>query len=168
MDASETSDWLERDTAYANHGHGWCLEYLSVTSSLVTRGFCRPHDEHSNGIFDTKVVEADLTVVYLRQKRQYLHEATYSAISTDESTWRTLLETFNVLPSFIEILHSNNGGSLKHITYAPAKDSGKSDSNIESIPLAFHVGYKLAIGAMTRRQYTAESTSLLVGPLSWC
>lgn len=146
MDAESIAKLLEEDTLYANEEHPWCLDYACVTDSTLYHRQTQANDCHETGIFSAKVLNSRLTLVHIRQRRLYLKGDTTSAISVDTLMWLALLKRFEILPSFVELLHDNNGCTLAHISYE--QTTGREDrpgpmAPNERTPDAFHVGYKM-------------------------
>ena len=150
MDATHISDLLFMDTQFTNEYFPWFLEYACSNDNFAIRQ-THADDAHETGIFRKSVLDSRLTIVHVGQERLYSEGGTASRISLDAPTWTAMLEQFNVLPNFLELLHNNQGGSLAYISYdrpdmlpqpSPHVDKVHSDK-----PQAFHVGYKVGSAA---------------------
>ena len=64
--------------------------------------------------------------VFVRQARIYLPNKTYSKFYLDEQMWRNILLHGDVLPSFLEILHTNNSANVSHIWHFSGNERPES------------------------------------------
>ena len=103
------------------------------TVSLDTRLQVRP-----DGIASTKIF-------FIPQKRQYRHHHSTNKIHLHSQVWEEVLDRLSVLPSFLELLHSNNGGMSCHISYCGKNGTGSDcgSSCTEDSISAFHIGIKI-------------------------
>lgn len=130
---------LTKETEYTNHILPWNISRLDMKD-----GHCRTQDtayeaKGAQRLISEPVPNGTTTVLYVRQKRMLYHSRTTSAIGLDAPSWLGLLERFEVIPSFLEVLHDNNGASSCYVTgdtVNPPK-SGAITAN------AFHVAYKI-------------------------
>lgn len=139
MDANHLTRLMKEDTSYAkSYGHCYLPWYMAYTYLRGTEGKkynVLENEDHARGVFGPFVLDSKFTIVHVRQKRQYLTGRTTCALSIDESMWAAVLDRFEILPTFLELLHSNNGGTLVQTSYADF------DAGVE--PAAFHIGYKM-------------------------
>ena len=163
MNSAAILKLLQDDTCYFHEESSWSLDYTYTTPSGPVHCNTQASDDHDNGIFAPSVLQSSLTVVQIRQKRIYLQQGTYCGISVSLDTWKQILQRFDVLPNFLEVLHSNNGGSLSWTSYA-------EDSKGAQQPVAFHAGYKMGdwandeIAVYIRRDLqTGQSFVLIMG-----
>ena len=105
-----------------------------VPSQSFFEGLTRQHEATPGGI----------TVLFIPQKRIFLHEDTKCRIDTDIDTWLGVLQHAQIPPNAVELLHENNGGYWEHTSYCGdnSKQSctGASDQNSRC---AYHVCVKL-------------------------
>ena len=141
MDSDHIEHIMNTDTSYANDEHPVNMVYTSLQDGRAKT--FRPSDirSHHDGIFQQAVLGSPMTVIYICQTRLYLKWNTFNAIALTKTTWRSLLARFDILPSFIELLHNNNGGSLIHATPWSSTDQ-TSVSEYNSVE-TFHLGYKM-------------------------
>ncbi|KAE9365800.1 hypothetical protein N431DRAFT_516616 [Stipitochalara longipes BDJ] len=137
---------------------------------------CLSHDVASDSQAAQQIVagvapEGATTVIYVRQKRLLFHQRTINAIALDSQTWLNLLERFNVMPSFLELVHENNGGNFCYVSY----DEGRAGTIATANKASFHVAYKIGgwgdhETAVYARHDMATNSSfvLVVGLLSNC
>lgn len=163
MDASASLKLLEKDTSYLPRAWKWRLDYTYIVNGRAVHCSTKAEDDRRSGIFSGPISGSRLTVVHIRQKRHYLSRDTVSAISIDPATWFNVLQHFQVLPNFLELLHSNNGATLAWISYS---EHGKGVRE----PIAFHVGYKMGdwandeVAVYARRDLqTGRSFVLILG-----
>ena len=145
MDAENVHRFLAVDTTYANSSFPWYLVYTYIACERAETRRPRADDDHADGIFGSAMLESPLTVIHVRQKRVYMPRETVVAISLDEITWRTLLARYSILPSFLDLLHSNDGGTLAYTTFR-SESSGQDQNAItqhQPIIDAMHMGYKM-------------------------
>jgi hypothetical protein len=136
MNAGQITTLLDEDTRFAPEHFAWDVRYCYISNDSVVKHRAALTDDHYNGIFSDHMLKSHMSVVYIRQKRLYLQNDSLSAVSVDRAMWTRILQYFEVLPSFLELLHSNNGGSLAFTTYS-------SPTGGSWTPIAFHVGYKI-------------------------
>lgn len=144
MDAANIRALTIDDTEYAEAKwpHAQCPWYLACVYFAESSSKCLKREYLAENQFDpasfsADVAESPVTVIYIRQKRRYYPQGTRSLKSVDRGTWLRVLQHFDVLPSFVELVHSNNGGTLCQTTHG-------NESNTSDKPSAFHVGYKKA------------------------
>lgn len=170
MDAVQISTLLTEDTMYADSGGHWHLEYLFVSEDQVYRHQTAMGDSHDEGIFSQQVAEAPMVIIYVRQTRKYLSHDTASSLWVDKPTWMALLNRTEVLPSFVELLHSNNGETLQvsQPGFNLKEGSDVSSASDMQEPEVFHVGYKLSTwqfneaAVYARRDLTTGRSFVLV------
>lgn len=106
--------------------HGECLahETLDSTSEIRTA-------------LGKAVPSGSTTVIYVRQTRIYVPRGTASAIALDSVIWLKVLEHFEVLTGFVELMHDISGGTLHALSQAETPENGGVDAT------AFHVAYKI-------------------------
>lgn len=146
IDPDRIQEILAQDTLYAQTDMQWYLEYIYFSSDgRLQRQSTRAADSHQDGIFHSSLLQSRLTIVHLQQRRLYLRKATTSSISVDRPTWLSLLERFRVIPSFLELLHNNNGGTLSFISHDDSRPSSQVSNAVPSegrcYPTALHLGY---------------------------
>ena len=160
MDAAHLSTLIVEETRYADDSCAWLLEYISITEGQPHRRKLCVKDASELDTLSSMMHKSPLVVLHVEHKRWYFgkQRGTTTSISVDASTWITLLGTGEVLPSFLELLHSNNGGSLSITSYDERK------------PAAFHVAYKFERVAIYARFdfKTSQSFVLVLGQRPWC
>ena len=57
-----------------------------------------------------------LVYILVREKRAYYPDDNFIRLSMREEVWCDLLANAHVLPSFLEVLHSNEAGQLAHVS----------------------------------------------------
>ena len=147
MDGSRIDALLTHDTLYDHSRIPWHLEYVFIKDGQPVIRRIATESDALNSMSSSNVLESQTTVVHVRQKRIYMKNNSSSSLSVSEHTWRSVLERFEVLPSYLELLHSNNGGTLSHTSYLKKRTEGKA-SSVQTAPQrkcvdAFHVGYKM-------------------------
>ncbi|KAK3072535.1 hypothetical protein LTR53_006634 [Teratosphaeriaceae sp. CCFEE 6253] len=146
MDASHICGVVATDTAYVGRHFPWYLVFTTISNDHAETRSTRAEDTPEMGLFCQRVLTSPMTVIHIHQERLYMVRRTVSALSVDEVTWRNLLGRFDVPPSFVELLHNNNGGAMAYTSYSP-DDRLDSVSSNASWPTgvhasAFHIGYK--------------------------
>ena len=134
MNATHISEMVATDTIYADQLFPFYLAFTTVRNNQAKTCFVGADDPTGYDFSSNDNLSSSMTVVHVRQKPIYMTQSSTSAISLDQCTWRNLLVRYEVLPSFVELLHSNNGGVLAYTSYTPGGDTAD----------AFHVGYKLS------------------------
>ena len=83
-------------------------------------------------------------VFFVAQKRLYYRDHSVNSYALHSQTWEELLDRLSVLPSFLELLHSNNGGFASSVSYCAdnARNGCQKGCTEESIS-AFHLGIKI-------------------------
>ena len=140
MNPELISNFVVEDTLYSDGNLRWFLEFTFLASGEMNVRRTDANESLESGVFDRSVLESPLTIIHVAQERLYFENYTKSTMSTDAPTWNTLLQKFEILPSFLELLHSNNGGSLVHVSYDRSQQTNES---VESPVQAFHMGYKM-------------------------
>ena len=155
MDAVQLSRLLANDTQFTVPTFPWFLEYMMVENGVSQIHQTSADDNHKRGIFSSAVRESPITIVHVAQERLYFKGDTISAVSVDSITWVSILQHFDVLPNFLELVHSNQGGSFSYTTYGRneilSEDSSDSFREEDVTPEAFHVGYR--VGSWGRPGY---------------
>lgn len=148
MDADHVSSLLKHDSRYADTRDSW-LEYLYMDAGAPRLCSWFNKDSQSEDLLSPKLSHSRVVVVHIKQVRQFTENLTVSRMSLSSHLWLTILSHFEVLPSFLPLLHSNTGGYLSHVSYA--EDShGKSPMSKATVsaanskrPSAIHTAYKL-------------------------
>lgn len=149
MDAAQILALISDDTDFVQSGFPWHIDYIYLDEQGQPQR-CRADagDVHDDGIFSSSVLDSPLAVVHIRQSRLYMGSKTVSCLALDGPTWLALLRRFDVIPGYLELLHSNNGGTMLHISEAACRSSTdlSAESELASDrPQAFHIGYKTGI-----------------------
>ena len=146
MDAEAIHILLDRDTAYD------CSNELATLARVdLSKGRAVVHRSAPNAASgipssqssdcqssDGSIPEA--TVLFVRQKKRSLVACTINIIGTSRASWISILTSAEVLPSFLEILHTNHSGCARHIAYEPTSEQ----------PEAFHLSMKVGDFAHNR------------------
>ncbi|CAF9910199.1 MAG: hypothetical protein HETSPECPRED_009649 [Heterodermia speciosa] len=148
MDPQRIQHLLSRETTYvADTRFSWELQYMIIDDGLPVLRSTIASDSLDNSVFCPKTQRSPLILLYIRQKRVYYRHGTANWLSIDSKTWLDILTKFDVLPSFLELLHSNNGGTMAYKSYnsyhrldTPAQSDGIS---ADKLTKAFHVAYKM-------------------------
>ncbi|KAF1965228.1 hypothetical protein BU23DRAFT_575045 [Bimuria novae-zelandiae CBS 107.79] len=164
MDTAFIGKLLTADTSYHDARVPWLLDYTYIAQDgCAVQSSAQFSNDHDAGIFGQCVLTSSLSVIHMQQKRLYLDRDTVSATPIDSDTWLEILHNFEVLPSFLELLHSNNGGTLSWTSFEADGQGGRKAS-------AFHVGYKMGdwgndeVALYSRRDLaTGRSVVLIAG-----
>jgi hypothetical protein len=142
MDATQISSLLLHDTQFTDDTFPWFLEHASYSDGIAKIHQTSADNVHADGLFSKSVLESPLTIIHVAQERLYFKSDTISAVSVDAKTWTTMLQQFEIIPSFLELAHSNQGGSFSYISYGRTGSSPEG-SDVHDTPQAFHVGYRI-------------------------
>lgn len=106
MDATSIKDLLSGDTMYASTAEPWCMNYTYIQDGVPYSCTTQATDAHDKGVFSSSVLTSHLTLIHVRQNRVYSNQDISSSISVDALMWLALLQLFEVLPIFLELLHN--------------------------------------------------------------
>lgn len=143
MDATVIRALVEYNTRFAgvcDHGDVSALSLFNgnlSTSKLEVNVM----DTALRQIDDDPSDSPQANIIFVRGKREYLRGSNLLALRVHDHFWEKILSSGHVLPSFLEVLHTNDSATMAHLSYI--RDRLPEHVSEKLAVEAFHIGLKV-------------------------
>ena len=135
MDARHIRSLLRSDTKHMEQnssGLGVASALFFADGVVDVHGIERS-EPISKFLRSERVQSPQLTAVFIPQKRKYFREGSISQIWISDQSWWNILSEMEILPSFLEVMHTNNSACSRHISYI-------KDGSIDALHISLKIG----------------------------